>query len=239
MSSAVTGFPVASIRTATHTIGRDLGVCPASHIAPIIFVIDDDISLRASLEVLARCEGWQLETFASPLEFLDRPRATVPSCLILALSPSHSNGLEAQKQIARERAETPIIVVSKNGDVPTTVQAIKAGAVDFLVKPFNHDVLLAAIRLSLERGRVSLDREMQLRDLRSCYASLTPREREVMALVVSGLLNKQVGGELGISEFTVKAHRGQVMQKMKANSLADLVRMAGRLRPAPQAIHLA
>ena len=239
MSSAVTGFPDASPRNATHVIGRDLGFCPASNLAPIVFVVDDDISLRESLEVLARCEGWQVETFASPLEFLARPRASVPSCLIFALSPSHSNGLEVQKQIARERAETPIIIVSKYGDVPTTVQAIKAGAVDFLVKPFSHGVLLAAIRLSLDRGRVALDREMQLRDLRNCYVSLTPREREVMTLVVSGLLNKQVGGELGISEFTVKAHRGQVMQKMKANSLADLVRMAARLRPAPQAIHLA
>jgi len=239
MSSAVIGLPAASLRNATQTVGRDLGFCPASHIAPVIFVIDDDISLRESLEVLARCEGWRIEAFASPNEFLARPRASVPSCLIFALSPSHSNGLEVQKQIARERAETPIIVVSKSGDVPATVQAIKAGAVDFLVKPFNHDVLLAAIRLSLERGRAALDREMQLRDLQKRYASLTPRERQVMALVVSGLLNKQVGGELGISEFTVKAHRGQVMQKMKANSLADLVRMAPRLRPAPQLIHLA
>ena len=134
---------------------------------------------------------------------------------------------------ARSRAIQP------SGDVPTTVQAIKAGAVDFFVKPFNHDVLLAAVRLSLERGRVALDCEMQLQDLRNCHASLTPRERQVMALVVSGLLNKQIGGELGISEFTVKAHPGQVMQKMKANSLADLVRIAARLRPAIQTIHLA
>jgi len=238
MSSAVTGFPAASPRNATHVVGSDLGVCPASNVAPIVFVADDDISLRESLDVLARCEGWQVVTFASPYEFLACPRASVPSCLIFALSP-HNSGLEVQEQIARERAETPIIVVSRFGHVPTTVQAIKAGAVDFLVKPLNHDVLLAAVRLSLERGRVALDREMQLRDLRNCYASLTPRERQVMALVVSGLLNKQVGGELGISEFTVKAHRGQVMQKMKASSLADLVRMAARLRPAPQAIHLA
>jgi FixJ family two-component response regulator len=239
MSSAVTGFPTANPGNATHLVGHNPGFRLASNLAPIVFVVDDGISLGESLDVLARCAMWQVETFASPLDFLARPRASVPSCLIFALSPSHSNGLELQKQIARERAETPIIVVSNYGDVPTTVQAIKAGAVDFLVKPFDHDVLLATVRLSLERGRVALDREMQLRHLRNCYACLTPREREVMALVVSGLLNKQVGGELGISEFTVKAHRGQVMQKMKANSLADLVRMAARLQPALQAVHLA
>ena len=133
----------------------------------------------------------------------------------------------------------PIIIISADEDIPTTVQAMKAGAVDFLVKPCRHEFLLTAIRQSLERSRVLLDREMQLRDLRHRYSSLTPRERQVMALVVSGLLNKQVGGELGISELTVKAHRGQVMQKMKANSLADLVRMAARLQSARHAIHLA
>jgi FixJ family two-component response regulator len=239
MSSAATGFPTANPRTATHVVRRDLSFSQASHLAPIVFVVDDDISLRESLEVLARCEGWRVETFASPLEFLARPRVSVPSCLIFALSPLQNNDLEIRKRISRERAETPIIVVSKYGDVPTTVQAIKAGAFDFLVKPFNHDILQAAIRLSLERGRVALHREMQLRELRGCHAFLTPRERQVMTLVVSGLLNKQVGGELGISEFTVKAHRGQVMQKMKANSLADLVRMAAMLQSSRQEIHLA
>ena len=219
--------------------GHQLGLPSIPNFTPIVFVVDEDISIRASLELLIRSEGLQSETFASAREFLARPRPLVPSCLILALSLPDPNGFEEQRRIARERAEVPIIVISDYGDIPSTVQAMKAGAVDFLEKPLSHDVLLEAIRLSLERGRVALDREMQLRDLRSCYASLTPREREVMALVVSGLLNKQVGGELGISEFTVKAHRGQVMQKMKANSLADLVRIAARLRPAHQAIHLA
>jgi FixJ family two-component response regulator len=239
MSSSVTGFPAASPRNGTHLVGRDLDFCSAPNFAPIVFVIDEDISLRESLEVLAHCEGWQVETFASPYEFLARPRVSVPSCLILALSPLHSNGLEVQKHIVRERVEMPIIIVSSYEDTPIAVQFMKAGALDFLVKPCGHGALLAAIRQSLERSRVALDRESQLRNLHNCYASLTPRERQVMALVVSGLLNKQVGGELGISEFTVKAHRGQVMQKMKANSLADLVRFAAELRPALQAIHFA
>jgi FixJ family two-component response regulator len=196
--------------------------------APIVFVIDDDICIRQSLEVSIRSAGWQVETFESPRAFLCRPRSVVPSCLILSLSLPGLNGLEMQKQIARERVEMPIIMISCCGDVPTTVQAMKAGAVDFLVKPFSNDVLLSALRQSLERSRVALEWEMEMRDLRICYASLSPRERQVMALVVSGLLNKQVG-----------AHRGQVMQKMKANSIADLVRMATQLRPSRQAIHLA
>ena len=219
--------------------GHQLGLATIPNFTPIVFVVDEDISVRTSLELFIRSEGWEPETFASVQEFLDRPRPTVPNCLVLAISHSGVNAVEVQKEISRERVEMPIIVISSHGDIPTTVQAIKAGAVDFLLKPCSQGVLLAAVRQSLERSRVTLDREMQLRDLRSCYASLTPRERQVMALVVSGLLNKQVGGELGISEFTVKAHRGQVMQKMKANSLADLVRMAGKLGPMRHAIHLA
>jgi FixJ family two-component response regulator len=224
----------------TYTLGQKLDSRPNSNGTPIVFFIGDDISEQESLKSLIRREGWQLETFESAREFLARPRPLVPSCLILALSLPDLNGLEVQKQLTRERAEVPIVVISGYADVPTTVQAMKAGAVDFLLNPFSNAVLLLdAIHESLERSRRTLDREMEISDLRTRYASLTPRERQVMALVVSGLLNKQVGGELGISEITVKAHRGQVMQKMKANSLADLVRMAAELELGRKAIHLA
>ena len=195
----------------------------------IVFVVDDDLSVRESLELLVDNEGWRPETFASAQEFLDRPRAFVPSCLLLDISLPGLNGLDLQKRIAVERAEMPIIFITGYGDVPKTVQAMKAGAVEFLTKPFNDELLLAAIRQALERSRLALAQEAEMQQLQDRYASLTPRERQVMALVVSGLLNKQVGGELGISEITVKAHRGQVMQKMKANSVADLVKMAGKL----------
>jgi len=204
-------------------------------VAPIVFVVDDDVSVRESLELLIRCQGWRPETFSSAQEFLDYPRALVPSCLVLDVSLPGLNGLDLQKLVAGERTAMPIIFITGHGDVPMTVQAMKAGAVEFLTKPFNDDVLLTAIRAALERSRAALSLEAEMRVLRDCYLSLTQRERQVMALVVSGLLNKQVGGELGISEITVKAHRGKVMQKMKADSLADLVKMATRLRPAPAA----
>jgi FixJ family two-component response regulator len=202
-------------------------------VTPIVFVVDDDISIRESLELLIRSEGWKPETFASAQEFLARPRVFVPTCLILDVSLPGLNGLDLQKRVAIERIDMPIIFITGHGDVPMTVQAMKAGAVEFLTKPFGDEVLLTAIRHALERSRTALAHEAEMLSLRECYASLSPREREVMALVVSGLLNKQVGGELGISEITVKAHRGQVMQKMKADSLADLVRMAARLGLAP------
>jgi len=206
-----------------------------SDVTPIVFVVDDDVSVRESLESLIRCEGWQPETFASAQEFLDYPRVLVPNCLVLDVSLPGLNGLDLQRLVAGERTAMPIIFITGYGDVPMTVQAMKAGAVEFLTKPFNDGVLLTAIRAALERSRVALSIEAEMRVLRDRYASLSPRERQVMALVVSGLLNKQIGGELGISEITVKAHRGKVMQKMKADSLADLVKMAGRLRPASAA----
>jgi FixJ family two-component response regulator len=211
-------------------LGNEVGSSPMSDGTPIVFVVDDDVSVRESLELLIRCEGLQPETFASAQEFLDRPRSLAPSCLVLDVSLPGLNGLDLQKRVAVERPDMPIIFITGYGDVPTTVQAMKAGAVEFLTKPFSEDALLTAIRLAVERSRGALGCEAKMQALRGCYVSLTHRERQVMALVVSGLLNKQVGGELGISEITVKAHRCKVMQKMKADSFAELVKMAARLR---------
>jgi FixJ family two-component response regulator len=207
--------------------------------SPVVFVVDDDNSVRESLELLIRHEGWRPVTFASAQEFLDHPRSLVPSCLVLDIFLPGLNGLDLQKRVAVERADMPIIFITGYGDVPKTVQAMKAGAVEFLTKPFTDEDLLRAVRQGLERSRVALTHQAEIQGLQERYAFLTPREQQVMALVVSGLLNKQIGGELGISEITVKAHRGQVMQKMKANSVADLVRMAAKLGPAPQTAHVA
>jgi FixJ family two-component response regulator len=202
---------------------------------PIVFVVDDDISVRESLELLIRNAGWQPETFASAQDFLARSPALDPSCLVLDIRLPGLNGLELQKRIAADRRGMPIIFITGHGDVPMTVQAMKAGAVEFLTKPFSDEVLLSAIQQALERSRAALEQEAGIQALRDHYASLSRREREVMALVVAGRLNKQVGGELGISEITVKAHRGKMMRKMNADSLADLVNMAAGLQlPVPR-----
>jgi FixJ family two-component response regulator len=194
-----------------------------------VFVVDDDVSVRESLEALIQTAGWRTETFASAQDFLDRTRVPAPSCLVLDVSLPGLSGLDLQKRIAGERSDLPIIFITGHGDVPMSVQAMKGGAVEFLTKPFGDEVLLEAIQHAIEHSRAVLGHEAELQILRERYASLSPREREVMGLVVSGLLNKQVGGRLGISEITVKAHRGQVMRKMRVDSLADLVRTAARL----------
>ena len=200
---------------------------------PIVFVVDDDVSVRESLDLLIKFAGWHSETFASAVDFLARPRTTTPSCLVLDLSLPDLDGLELQKLIASERTDMPIIFITGHGDVPMTVQAMKAGAVEFLTKPFDDEVLLSAIRHAIKRSAAALDEQAEMTALRSNHESLTPRERDVMRCVVAGMLNKQIGMKLGISEITVKAHRGKMMQKMKAESLADLVKTAVRLGLAP------
>jgi FixJ family two-component response regulator len=200
---------------------------------PIVFVVDDDFSVREALDSLIRQAGWRPELFVSAQDFLAHPRVLVPNCLVLDVTLPGLNGLELQSLIAGERRDTPIIFITGHADVPMSVKAMKAGAVEFLTKPVPEDVLVSAIEGAIARSRVALDREAELQSLRRRHSHLTPREREVMAMIVRGLLNKQVAGELGMVEMTVKAHRGQVMRKMNAASFADLVNMAAELGLAP------
>jgi FixJ family two-component response regulator len=214
-----------SASTASHQSPPSL----TSRGTPIVFVVDDDISVRESLESLIRFAGWQPQIFASAQEFLPRPPALVPSCLVLDVMLPDLNGLDLQKRLATDRITMPIIFITGHGDVPMAVRAMKAGAVEFLNKPYSDEMLLSAIREAIECSDAALGREADMRSIRDRYASLSPRERQVMALVARGLVNRHVGSELFITEITVKVHRGNVMRKMKAGSLADLVNMAATL----------
>ena len=195
----------------------------------VVFVVDDDVSVRESLEALIAFAGWEPRSFPTARDFLAAPRPTGPSCLVLDVSLPDLNGLDLQARIAGERTDMPILFITGHGDIETSVRAMKAGAVEFLTKPLTDEVLLDAIEAALIRSRAMLARAAQVRSVRGRYGSLSQREREVMTLVVAGLLNKQVGARLGISEVTVKAHRGRVMEKMQAASFADLVRMSAVL----------
>ena len=196
---------------------------------PIVFVVDDDASVREALERLVRSAGLRVEAFASAEEFLTRPRADAPSCLLLDVQLPNLNGLDLQRRMVDAKAEIPIVFITGHGDIPTTVRAMKAGAVEFLTKPLVEGDVLESIRHAIARDQALRDGRAETAGLRARYASLTPREVEVMGWVVTGLLNKQIAGELDISEETVKVHRGHMMRKMGADSLADLVRMSERL----------
>jgi FixJ family two-component response regulator len=200
---------------------------------PTVYVVDDDISVRESLELMIRHEGWRVATFPTARDFLQHARAPGPGCLILDVQLPDLNGLELQDRMSDDQLTMPILFITGYGDVPMTVRAMKRGALEVLTKPFRDDELRAAIRDALRRSEAAMSREAASRVLNEVYATLSRREREVMALVVAGRLNKNIGAELGISEITVKAHRGRVMRKMNAASLADLVTIAARLRLSP------
>jgi FixJ family two-component response regulator len=204
---------------------------------PMVFVVEDDASVREALAGLIRSAGWNVEVYVSAHEFLARPRADVPSCLVLDVGLPGLSGLDLQSRMAELHQDIPIVFITGHGDIPMSVRAMKAGAVEFLTKPFVDQDLLHGIQVAIERDRIARSEEAQLRELRECYASLTPREQQVLELVISGRLNKQAAAELGISEITIKVHRGRVMAKMRATSLPDLVNRAARLtlRPAEKA----
>ena len=227
-----TGSPFNYVPGSMSRDGHQTGFVELSKCTPIVFILDEDKAASESLALLISGEGWRPEIFTSAEEFLARPLEFVPSCLLLEVSLPGLSGLELQKRVAGKRPDIPIIFLSAKFDVPTTVQAMKAGAAEFFTKPFSEKELLGSIREALEGSRHAVVRAAENRVLETRFASLSTRERQVMALVVSGLLNKQVGSELGISEITVKAHRGQAMNKMRAKSLPDLVRMAAELRLA-------